>query len=131
LIEKLNLKNIPLAYHICGNATRIVSDMTATGASVLELDYKCDLPKIKAAAQGKTTILGVIDPNEVLAQGTPDLVIQKTREELEILAPGGGLILGPGCALPPTTPYENVHALIEAGHEYGRYTPNGELARCV
>ena len=105
LVERLKEKHIPLAYHICGNATRIVDDMVATGAAVLELDYKCDLPVIKAAARGRTAILGVIDPSEVLALGTPELVTRKTREELEVLAPGGGLILGPGCALPPKTPY--------------------------
>ncbi|HEY3343843.1 MAG TPA: uroporphyrinogen decarboxylase family protein [Anaerolineaceae bacterium] len=127
LVERLNAKNIPLAYHICGNATRIVPDMAATGAAVLELDYKCDLPKIKAATQGVTTILGVIDPSGVLALGTPQLVTEKVREELSILAPGGGLILGPGCALPPLTPHENIHALVETAHRNGRYRPDGQL----
>jgi len=127
LVEKLKEKNIPLAYHICGNATRIVSDMVATGAAVLELDYKCDLLKIKEATQGKATILGVIDPSEVLAYGTPELVIEKVKEELEVLAPGGGLILGPGCALSPETSFDNIHAMIEAAHRYGRYTSDGQL----
>jgi len=127
LVERLQAVDILLAYHICGNATRIVDDMAATGAAVLELDYKCDLPKIKAATAGKTTILGVIDPSGVLAFGTTDLVTEKVREELAVLAPGGGLILGPGCALAPETPPENVHALIEAGHRYGRYGSDGKL----
>jgi uroporphyrinogen decarboxylase len=121
LVQRLADQRIRLAYHICGNATRIVEDMVATGASVLELDYKCDFAKIKAATQGRTTILGTSDPNEVMALGTPDLVTQKCREELEVLKPGGGLILGPGCALPPKTPPENVRAMLEAAHQYGRY----------
>lgn len=121
MVEQLQAHNIRLAYHICGDATAIVDDMVATGAAVLELDFKCDLPKIKAATQGKATILGVIDPSEVLARGTPDLVTETSRATLEILAPGGGLIFGPGCALPPQTPQANVHALIEAAHRYGRY----------
>lgn len=121
LVQRLADQRIRLAYHICGNATRIVEDMTATGATVLELDYKCDLARIKAATQGRTTILGTIDPSEVMALGTPDLVTQKCREELEVLMPGGGLILGPGCALPPKTPPENVHAMLEAARQYGRY----------
>jgi len=127
LIERLKAENLPLAYHICGNATRIVPEMAETGAAVLELDYKCDLPVIKQATQGKTTILGVIDPSGVLALGTPEHVRQKVREELEVLAPGGGLILGPGCALPATTPAENIHTLIETAHRYGRYRSDGNL----
>ena len=82
LAGRLKEKNILLSYHICGNATRIVSDMTETGAAILELDYKCDLKKIKQATQGKTTILGVIDPSSVLALGTSTLVMDKVREEL-------------------------------------------------
>ncbi len=122
LIDRLKEKNIPLAYHICGNATLIVKDMVETGAAVLELDYKVDLHKVKDATRGRTTILGPIDPSAVMALGTPELVTEKCREALEILAPGGGLILGPGCALPPLTPPENVHAMIEAAKQYGRYS---------
>jgi len=49
LADRLKTEGIPLSYHICGNATRIAGDMAATGAAVLELDYKCDLPRIKEA----------------------------------------------------------------------------------
>jgi uroporphyrinogen decarboxylase len=125
LAERLLETHLPLAYHICGNANRIVADMAATGCAVLELDYKCDLPLIKNATRGKCTILGVIDPSGVLALGDADLIEQTVREEVTILAPGGGLILGPGCALPSTTPRDNIHALIAAAHRYGRYTEGG------
>ncbi|MEI7845484.1 MAG: uroporphyrinogen decarboxylase family protein [Chloroflexota bacterium] len=127
LVERLKTKNIRLAYHICGNATRIITDMVATGAAVLELDYKCDLPKIKAATLGKTTILGVIDPSSVLSRGSPEMVEARAREELTILAPGGGLIMSPGCGLPAFTPAENLHALIETTHRYGQYDATGAL----
>ena len=35
---------------------------------------------------------------------------------------------GPGCALPPETPAQNVHAFVEAAHRCGRYRPDGNLA---
>jgi uroporphyrinogen decarboxylase len=129
LTERLGTHQIRLAYHICGNATRIVNDMAATGAAVLELDYKCDLPAIKSAIHGRATILGVIDPSEVLALGKPEIVAQKVREELAVLAAGGGLILGPGCALPPKTPPANVQALVETVHRHGRYGADGQLLK--
>lgn len=121
MVERLKAHNILLAYHICGDATAIVPDMVATGAAVLELDYKCDMPKIKAATQGKATILGPIDPSAVMAMGTPELVDEKCKEAIEILGPGGGFILGPGCALAPKTPPENIHAMVEAAKKYGVY----------
>jgi uroporphyrinogen decarboxylase len=121
LAERLKAHHLPLAYHICGNATRIAYDMAATGAAVLELDYKCDLPTIKDASRGKCAILGVIDPSGVMALGTPDMVAEEARKNIEILGAGGGLILSPGCALPPTTPPENIHALVAAARKYGRH----------
>ncbi|MCX6080814.1 MAG: uroporphyrinogen decarboxylase family protein [Chloroflexi bacterium] len=129
LTERLKAKDIRLAYHICGNATRIVTDMVETGAAILELDYKCDLSKIKAATLGKSTILGVLDPSGVLTFGQPEFVAQKTQEALAVLAPNGGLIVGPGCGLPPITPPANLYAMIETAHQYGRYLPDGQLAK--
>ncbi|HEV3404930.1 MAG TPA: uroporphyrinogen decarboxylase family protein [Gaiellaceae bacterium] len=121
LVARLRADGIPLSLHICGDATRIVGDMVETGAAVLELDYKVDLARVKEATRGRATILGPVDPSGVLALGTPAGVESAAREALEALAPGGGLILGPGCALPPETPAENVHALVQAAHEFGRY----------
>jgi MtaA/CmuA family methyltransferase len=121
IVSDLKACNGVLAYHICGNATPIIDKMAATGAAILELDYKADLTKIKAATRGKTCIHGPIDPSQVLAHGTPALVKDKCQEAIEILAPQGGFILAPGCALAADTPDENIDALIEAAQEYGRY----------
>jgi len=129
LVERLAEQDIRLAYHICGDATRIAGDMVDSGAAVLELDHKCDLAAIKAATAGRTTLLGVIDPSGVIARAAPEAVAEAVRGELEVLAPGGGLIIGPGCALPPETPAENMHAFVEAAHRHGRYRPDGSLQR--
>jgi uroporphyrinogen decarboxylase len=121
LVDDLTTQNILLAYHICGNSTPIIEDMVNSGAAILEIDQKADLYKSKAAAAGKTTLLGPVDPSEVMATGTPDLVKAMCREALDIMAPGGGFILGPGCALPATTPDENIFAMIETANEYKPY----------
>jgi MtaA/CmuA family methyltransferase len=121
LVSDLDAKGLRLAYHICGNSTPIISDMVSTGANIIEIDQKADMQACKAAARGKSTLLGPIDPSGVMANGTPQLVTEKCRQALEILAPGGGFILGPGCALPATTPGENIDALVESAKKYGQY----------
>jgi uroporphyrinogen decarboxylase len=118
LVADLRARGIRLAYHICGNATPIIGDMVSTGAAIIEIDQKSDMQICKEAARGQATLLGPIDPSEVLANGTPALVREKCLEALKILAPGGGFILGPGCALPATTPDENIDALIETAKEH-------------
>jgi hypothetical protein len=61
------------------------------------------------------------------ARGTPEAVEAAVREELAVLAPGGGLILGPGCALPPGTPAENIAALVESTSRWARHGADGSL----
>jgi len=121
MVQQLKDDDIHLAYHICGDATAIVPDMVATGATILELDYKINHQAVKDATRNRATVLGTVDPSEVMALGTPAMVDQKCKEVIEVLGPGGGLILGPGCALPPTTPAANIHAMVEAAEKYGRY----------
>ena len=118
LVCNIKKKDIILAYHICGNSTPIIEDMVSTGSAILEIDQKADQQASKAAAAGKATLLGPIDPSEVMANGTPELVMEKCNEALENLSPGGGFILGPGCALPPNTPDENIDAMIEAAKKF-------------
>jgi MtaA/CmuA family methyltransferase len=118
LVMSLKAKNILLAYHICGNSTPIIQDMVSTGAAILEIDQKADQIKCKHAASGKSGLLGPIDPSQVMANGTPDQVTDKCYEALENLSPGGGFILGPGCALPANTPDENIDAMVEAAKAY-------------
>jgi uroporphyrinogen decarboxylase len=121
LVTDLKAKRVMLAYHICGNATPIIRDMVSTGATIIEIDQKADMWACKEAARGKATLLGPIDPSAVMAHGTPELVTAKCLEALEVLAPDSGFILGPGCALPATTPDENIDALIDTAKKHGRY----------
>ena len=118
LAQRLKKRDIILAYHICGNATPIISDMVHSGADIIEIDQKSDQIAVKNAAMGKATLLGPVDPSEVMAFGTPELVEEKCFEALDNLSTGSGFILGPGCALPPTTPDENIDAMIESAKKY-------------
>ncbi len=67
---------------------------------------------------GRTTLIGTVDPSEVLTRGTPATVRAAADEDLRTLAPGGGFILSPGCSLPYPAPDENVDALIAAAHAW-------------
>jgi uroporphyrinogen decarboxylase len=120
MVDDLRAHGIILHNHIRGNTIPIINDFVATGAQVLEIDHKTDKQKAKDATRGKTCLLGPIN-TAVMATGTPQEVEDACREAIEILAPDSGLILGPGCALGPETPAENIHALVEAAKKYGVY----------
>ena len=104
----------PYLLHICGNTSLILDDMLATGADVLELDYKTDIRAAHASFKDRAVFCGNIDPSGVLALGSPQLVAAKTRELLDIFAGNPRFILNAGCAIPPATPPENLRAMLAA-----------------
>ena len=58
----------------------------------------------KRATQGRTSVLGMLHPVHVLRDKSVDDVRRHTGRCCGQLAPHGGFIVGPGCALPPDTP---------------------------
>ena len=120
MADELRERGIILHNHICGNTAKILGDFVNSGAQVLEVDHKTDALAIKNAARGKACLLGNIDTS-LLAFGPPGEVEDACRELIEVWKPDSGCILGPGCAMGPETPTENIHALVEAARKYGRY----------
>ncbi len=120
MVDDLKAHGIILHNHICGNTIPIIDDFIATGAEVLEIDHKTDMRKAKEAGRGKTCFLGPINTT-LMASGTPQEVEHACREAIEIMAPGSGFILGPGCALGTETPADNIHALVESAKKFGAY----------
>ena len=101
-------EGLPYALHICGNTNLILGDMTTSGADALELDYKTDMRMARTKMEGRVTFIGNLDPNGVLALGSPQLVEAKTLELLDCFQGSPRFILNAGCAIPPTTPSENI-----------------------
>jgi MtaA/CmuA family methyltransferase len=121
VVETLAGEGVRIGLHICGDATRIIDDMVATGSPLLAVDYKIDPGAAKEATRGVTTLIGTVDPSAVMALGTPDDVRAAAHRDIDVLGSGGGFILAPGCALPYTTPDDNIMALVESARSEGRY----------
>ena len=113
--------------HACGNETGMLSHLVATGAACIELDPGTDPAACKRATRGRTSVLGMLHPVHVLRDKSVDDVRCHTLEMMRQLAPGGGFIVGPGCALPPDTPPANIHAVIECARSAGCYAADGSL----
>ena len=64
---------------------------------------------------------GCISTAGPLACGTVDEVVANVRETLAVMMPGGGYALSPTHQIQDNSPTENVVAMYEAAHEYGRY----------
>ena len=109
---------LPYALHICGNTERILSDMVEVGADAYELDYKTDTRKVHEVLHDRATLIGNIDPSGVLALGSPDTVRKATLDLLQVFGNSPRFILNAGCALPATTPPQNLRTLIETARSF-------------
>ena len=116
VVTAAHQQGLPYALHICGKTEPILSGMLATGADALELDHKTNPLTARDFLHGRAVFIGNPDPTGVLALGTPRDVEEKT---LELVAsfPETGLILNAGCAMPATTPPENIRAMIRVARE--------------
>ena len=114
LADEAHRLGLPYALHVCGWTDPILDDMVATGADALELDHKTDARLARDRMSGRATFIGDLDPSGVLALGTPELVEAKTRALLGVFADSPRFILNAGCAIPATTPPENLRAMILA-----------------
>jgi uroporphyrinogen decarboxylase len=91
--------------------------MVDTGSDCLELDQKTNSQLAHDVFWNKVVFVGNIDPSGVLALGSPALVEQKTRDLLTQFADTPRFILNAGCAIPASTPTENLHALIHTARK--------------
>jgi uroporphyrinogen decarboxylase len=118
LVEEAHRLGLPFALHVCGRTDRILDDMLATGADALELDYKTDARLAHDRMKDRAVFIGNLDPSGVLALGTPELVASRTRELLAVFADTPRFVLNAGCAIPATTPPENLRAMIRAARDW-------------
>jgi len=121
IVLALATEGIFTVVHICGNTSAILDQLAAFPPCGFELDSKTDPTAAKETAGRTHVLFGNLDPVGVIAHGTPDDVREATRKLMEHWKPAGRFVLNAGCAIPESTPSENIRALIEAVHDFGAY----------
>lgn len=100
--------------HICGNINRILQYLPQTGSDVISFDYKVDLKLARETLGGKMAFAGKLDPVAVMQLGTPEMITELTQQYIEEAdSRQGGYIVMPGCDLAPSTPPENIQAMVK------------------
>ncbi len=98
--------------HICGNTTRILSDMLESGADIIDLDWMVNMNSAAEKFGDRVSFCGNVDPVAIMMQGTPEKVYEATQRCMTWGGPRS--ISGAGCEIPDGTPEENFHAQTRA-----------------
>jgi len=117
--------DLPVMIHTCGSSSWAYEDfieMGITGVDTLQPEAADMSPRyLKDTFGGRLFFHGCISTAGPVAYGTVQDTIDYVRQTLEIMMPGGGYCLAPTHALQDNSPTENVVAMYEAAHTYGRY----------
>jgi uroporphyrinogen decarboxylase len=119
--------NVPLHLHQHGYTVMLMPDLVDAGVDIVcpllppPQGDVTDLAEVKRRFGARISLKGHVDPIAVLLHQTPREVEAEVLRCIQAAAPGGGYILGTADSTVLDTPFENIHAFVEAGRRYGVY----------
>lgn len=117
----INIKTV----HLCGNHTKNLSywkdEIKVHPRTLFTVGYEMDIEHL-AKELGEEHMVGGNLRNSILQTGSPREVYEEAGKIVEKMKyTPGGFILTPDCNLSPITPAANVHAMIQAARDFGKY----------
>ena len=103
----------------------MIDDLIGVGIDALHpIDPTCmDIFEVKKKYGDRLTLIGNVS-NELLMQGTPEQVAERTKELIKVMAPGGGYMLSSGNSVPDWATITNYKAMLAAAAKYSTYPIN-------
>jgi len=112
-----------LFYHTDGAVYDLIPDLLEIGVEILnpvQVDAVGMEPQRLKVEFGKDLVFWGAGPQtKTLSHGSPREVRDEVRRRIEVLAPGGGIVLAPIHNIQAEVPPENVLAMYEALREFG------------
>ena len=112
-------------HHTCGSVYHIVGEMIRCGLDILQSIQpeaaNMDPPTLKHEFGGRISFQGGVSIQKILPYGTPGEVETHVQSIFKEMMPGGGYIACTAHSIQGDTSIENINALFNAYHRYGRY----------
>jgi MtaA/CmuA family methyltransferase len=103
----------PLILHVCGNCSDRLELFARSGVDGYHFEWQVDSRQAVRRIGQEISLIGNINNPQALLQGTPEDVFKQARYAIE----AGVHIIAPECAIPLSTPLENLRAIVEATRE--------------
>ncbi len=122
LIRAVQQMGVPVIYFGVETAG-LLSDMAATGADVIGLDWRQPLDEGWRAVGSGCAVQGNLDPITLFAP--PEIIELRVKEILHAAGGRPGHIFNLGHGIVPGTPVENVQAVVRMVHSFKLEESNG------
>jgi [methyl-Co(III) methanol-specific corrinoid protein]:coenzyme M methyltransferase len=103
----------PIILHVCGNCSDRLELFAETGVDAYHFEWQVDSREAVQRIGSRVSLAGNINNAQVLLQGTPEDVYKQARYAID----AGVHLIGPECAIPLSTPIENLRAIVAAVRE--------------
>ncbi len=111
--ELTNIIEGPLVLHVCGNCTDRLELFAEAGFDGYHFEWQVDARIAVEKIGDRMCLVGNVNTPEVLYQGSPEDVYRQVRYAVD----AGVDIIAPECAIPLSTPLENLKAVVSAARE--------------
>ena len=112
-----NFPSVPSIIHVCGDISESLPQIIQTGVDAISIDQCMDLLLVEDQVPEDLFIMGNIDPSETMEQSDVETVEGEVRDQANVMGAVPNYVMSTGCALPPSTPLENVQAFIRTARE--------------
>ncbi len=103
----------PLILHVCGDCSDRLELFAEAGVDAYHFEWQVDAREAVERVGERMSLVGNVNNPEVLLQGAPEDAYNQARYAIE----AGVNIIGPECAIPLSTPMENLKAIVAAAKE--------------
>lgn len=117
-------KGVPYMYHSDGDLWQVMPDLIDDiGFNALQpIEPKAmDIKELKEKIGDRVCLIGNLDLGYTLTRGTPEEVVEETKQRIRDIAPSGGYCVGSSNTVPYYVPVDNYRAMVEATLKYGTY----------
>ncbi len=104
--------------HICGDTSEILKDLATTGAKCLSIDESVTLADARKKTKNKVALFGNVSV-DLIFRGSKRDIESKVKECIEG-AGRRGYIVSSSCGLHSGTPFDNLHAMVDAARKFGK-----------
>lgn len=117
---------VKLFFHSCGAVRPLIKDLIEAGIDILnpvQISAAGMDPQELKREFGRDLVFwgGGVDTQGVLGSGTPELVREHVRRNIEVFKPGGGFVFATVHDIQANVPPENIMAMWETWRDYGVY----------
>jgi uroporphyrinogen decarboxylase len=124
MVDAIHEEGALCVKHSDGNLYPILDMIVSAGPDGLnpiEPVAGMELGKTRKLVGRRLCLIGNIDCSRLLPYGTPAEVREAVRQAIAEAAPGGGFIVSSSNSFHSSCRPENLKAMVDATHEFGRY----------